>query len=213
MRKHFIDYSYTPHGHTPETVGESKYFGVTISNNLTWTIHTEMLLERGIEHSASYAETWRIALLKWKQPLTSLWFVQPWMHNCSLRPPPSERYQSHWTSSTLSSNTRWATNSSGKALWPEEETIDSLCAQVGWYPPWQLFITVRDKRGEHRRDTKKELEVRPTIAPFSHEQSGTGTCYHIYYDISAGTGGFRAYSLPPGVWLSASLIGHRCTYM
>ena len=47
MRKHFIDSSYTLHGHTLEAVGESKYFGVTISNNLTWTIHTENVTGKG----------------------------------------------------------------------------------------------------------------------------------------------------------------------
>ena len=46
-RKHIIDSSYTLHGQTLETVEESKYLGVTISNNLTWTRHTENVTGKG----------------------------------------------------------------------------------------------------------------------------------------------------------------------
>ena len=46
-RKHIIDSSYTLHGQTLETVEESKYLGVTISNNLTWTRHTENFTGKG----------------------------------------------------------------------------------------------------------------------------------------------------------------------
>ena len=45
--KHVIDSSYTLHFLTLETVEESKYLGVTISNNLTWTRHTENVTEKG----------------------------------------------------------------------------------------------------------------------------------------------------------------------
>ena len=46
-RKHVIDSSYTLHGQTLETVEESKYLGVTISNNLTWIRHTENVTGKG----------------------------------------------------------------------------------------------------------------------------------------------------------------------
>ena len=46
-RNHVIDSSYTLHGQTLETVEESKYLGVTISNNLTWTTHTENVTGKG----------------------------------------------------------------------------------------------------------------------------------------------------------------------
>ena len=46
-RKHVIDSSYTLHGQTLETVEESKYLGVTISDNLTWTRHTENVTGKG----------------------------------------------------------------------------------------------------------------------------------------------------------------------
>ena len=46
-RKHIIDSSYTLHGQTLETVKEGKYLGVTISNNLTWTRHTENVIGKG----------------------------------------------------------------------------------------------------------------------------------------------------------------------
>ena len=46
-RKHTIDSSYNLHGQTLETVEESKYLGVTISNNLTWTRHTQNVTGKG----------------------------------------------------------------------------------------------------------------------------------------------------------------------
>ena len=46
-RKNIIDSSYTLHGQTLETVEESKYLCVTISNNLTWTRHTENVAGKG----------------------------------------------------------------------------------------------------------------------------------------------------------------------
>ena len=101
-----------------------------------------MLLEKEIQHSASYAETSRISLHKWKQPLTTPWFAQPLNMKLQFGTPTfrktskplnksnAEQYVTFFTTTQPEHQgalQTWSTNSSGKALRQEEETTDSLC--------------------------------------------------------------------------------------
>ena len=198
-RKHVIDSSYTLHGQTLETVEESKYLGVTISDNLTWTRHTENVTGKGNKtlgflrrnfkdcttqvKAATYTTMVRPTL----EYATTVW--DPYLQKDIKAVEQVQRRAARYVLNDYSTRTPGCvTGMVSKLHWESLETRRrndrSLCC-IGSSMDWSTYIQtatynkVTEEQEGNIVSTKKELGVRPTVIPSSQEQSGTGTCYHL----------------------------------
>ena len=172
--KRIIDSLYTLHGQTLETVEESKFLGVTISTTYLDHTHGEWYWKRIIKHSASYAETSRIVLHKWKQPLSPPWFALPLntqlQFGTYLQKDIKALEQIQCGAARYVCND-YSTGTSGcvkgmvnKLQWESlstiVETTESLCcADWSIYIQTATYNKVTDEQEGNIVSTKKELEV------------------------------------------------------